>query len=92
MRMIVGTVGIDGPWVSPAIAGTVFGRSRERVMADINLAEQLRNGKKQQVNFIYGVHYRNDQTHDSGQPTWKVNLLKYSEYTRIPPDQIRVAC
>lgn len=91
LRMVVRMVGIDGPWVTPQVAGKLLGRSRERVMADINLAETLRTNNRQQTDFIYGTHYRNDQTHDSGQPTWKVHLLKYAEYTTIPPDQIKVA-
>lgn len=90
MVLLLRQIGADGGWVSPQMAGIATGRSADRVKDDIYAAEKLRfQGKKSDL--VYGEHYRNDQTPNSSQPTWKVHLLSYLEYTKIPPDQIKVA-
>ncbi|MEP0911673.1 protein kinase [Leptolyngbya sp. GB1-A1] len=45
--------------------------------------------KGRKWNLVYGVHYRNDQGINSEQPTWKVHLGEYYEFTKIPPDQLK---
>lgn len=90
MRLCLKMVGVEGPWVSPQVAGMATGRSRDRVLADIQMAEEWRcHGRKWHL--TYGKHYRNDQTPTATQPTWKVHLLEYAEFCKVPPDQIRVA-
>lgn len=88
MRMVLKMVGVDGPWVSPQVAGIATGRSRDRVMQDIEIAEMWRTQKGRNWNMVYGTHYRNDQGMDATQATWKVHLLEYGEFTKIPPDQL----
>lgn len=88
MRLVLKQAGVDGPWVSPQVAAIATGRSRIRVMQDIEAAEAWRiKGRK--WNLVYGVHYRNDQGINSEQPTWKVHLGEYYEFTKIPPDQLK---
>lgn len=91
MRLLLKVQGVEGPWVSPAVAGQATGRSRDRVLQDIAIAEEWRNLHGKNWDLVYGKHYRNDQSPDARQATWKVNLLEYAEFTRIPPDQLRVA-
>lgn len=91
MRLVVKMAGVDGPWVSPQVAGIATGRSRFRVMADIETAEEWRTQRGKNWNMVYGVHYRNDQGQDSAVAAWKVHLIEYYEFTKIPPDQLRVA-
>lgn len=81
--------GVPGPWLSPAKAAPLLGVSRDRVMDEIRLAEQLRlNGKKSDLS--YGVHYRNIGMADSQSPTWQVHLGKFGELLAIPPEQRKV--
>lgn len=89
MKLVLKMVGVDGVWVSPEVAATAVGRSRDRVMGDIETAERWRHVKGKNWNLVYGVHYRNDQRQDSKQASWKVNLTEYYEFTKIPPDQLK---
>ncbi|MBD2156293.1 hypothetical protein [Leptolyngbya sp. FACHB-16] len=91
MRLVLKMAGVDGPWVTPQIAAAATGRSRDRIMRDIETAEEWRTAKGKKWNMVYGVHYRNDQGIDASQATWKVHLLEYYEFTKVPPDQIKVA-
>ena len=88
MRSVIQSAGFDGPWVSPTLAGLATGRSCDRVMSDIKTAEQWRTERGKPWNLVYGEHYRNDQSSDSYKATWKVNVAKYAEFTKIPPDQL----
>ncbi len=90
MRLVLKQAGVNGPWVSPQVAAFATGRSRDRVMQDIETAEAWRiKGRK--WNLVYGVHYRNDQGVDATQPSWKVHLSEYYEFTKIPPDQLKAS-
>lgn len=88
MLMIIRAYGIEGPWVSPAQAGVVFGLGRDRIMDDVEVAERLRlQGKPSDMQ--YGIHYRNDQGADAVKGSWKINILEYRSILKIPPDQRR---
>lgn len=77
---------IADPWMSPAKASPILGWSRDRIMKEIELAEKAR-ALGQRSDVLYGQHYRNDQSPDATEPTWKVNLTEFSKLTTIPPDQ-----
>lgn len=91
LKLLLQVQGVNGPWVSPQVAATAIGRSRDRIILDIQTAEEWRTMLGKSWNLVYGKHYRNDQGMDAKQATWKVNLLEYYEFTLIPPDQLKVA-
>lgn len=75
-----------GRWVTINEACRIFQRSRDSIVKEIDRAEQTRlvgNPSR----FIYGVHYRNDQSVESVQPTWKINVAEYGKYLSIPPEE-----
>lgn len=74
-----------GLWLSPSKAAIVLGISGDRIKREIQRAEQQRaTGKKGDL--VYGKHYRNDQDPEAIDPTWKVNIIEFSEFLKIPPD------
>jgi hypothetical protein len=79
-------VGVSGPWLSPAKAGTLLGISRDRIMDEINLAEQMRASSKR-WDVVYGTHYRTIQGLDSEAPTWQINVQAFEQILNCPPDQ-----
>jgi hypothetical protein len=79
-------IGVSGPWLSPAKAGVLLGVSRDRIMDEINLAEQRRASAKQ-WDVVYGTHYRTIQGLDSEAPTWQVNVQAFETILNCPPDQ-----
>lgn len=79
-------VGVSGPWLSPAKAGALLGVSRDRIMDEINLAEQMRASKKR-WDVAYGTHYRTIQGLDSEAPTWQINVQAFEQILNCPPDQ-----
>jgi hypothetical protein len=79
--------GVSGIWMSPQKASAFIGWSRDRIVDEIKLAERCRAlGHTWHVQ--YGVHYRNDQTAQATEATWKVNVQEFFGLTQIPPDQI----
>jgi hypothetical protein len=79
-------VGVSGPWLSPAKAGALLGVSRDRIMDEINLAEQMRASAKR-WDVVYGTHYRTIQGLDSEAPTWQINVQAFEQILNCPPDQ-----
>jgi hypothetical protein len=79
--------GVSGVWMSPQKASAFLGWSRDRIVDEIRLAERCRAlGHNWHVQ--YGVHYRNDQSAEASEATWKVNVQEFYKLTQIPPDQI----
>jgi|SRR5579885_2574366 len=85
-RMFKSLVGVSGPWLSPAKAGALLGVSRDRIMDEINLAEQMRASNKR-WDVVYGTHYRTIQGLESEAPTWQINVQAFEQILNCPPDQ-----
>lgn len=83
------TYGIKGLWLSPAKAAPLLGISRDRIMTEIERAEQLRVTQKP-CDLSYGTHYRNIQDPDVGQATWQVHVANFDQILAIPPEQRKV--
>lgn len=85
-RMFKSLVGVSGPWLSPAKAGVLLNVSRDRIMDEVELAEQMRaSGKRWDV--LYGTHYRSIQSLESESPTWQINVQAFEAIVNCPPDQ-----
>lgn len=81
--------GVKGLWLSPAKAALLLGISRDRIMAEIERAEDMRAlGKRGDL--VYGKHYRNIQELGAEQPTWQVHVAKFDQVLSIPPDQRKI--
>ena len=74
------------PWLSPAESAKILGLSRDRLIAEIQLAEQARLGRRKHP-FIYGKHYRNIADANGNRPTWQLNPGQAEHYFRLPPEQ-----
>ena len=82
--------GIRGVWLSPAKAAALLGVGRDRIIAEIERAEQARVLKRPSDR-RYGQDYRNVQDPaDSEKPTWKVNITGFDRILAIPPDERKV--
>jgi len=89
VNQVLGTYGIRGSWLSPAKAAELLGISRDRIMAEIDRAENMRAlGKRGDL--IYGVQYRNIQDPEVEQPTWQVHVIEFGYVLTIPPDQRKI--
>ena len=84
------TYGIKGLWLSPGKAAPLLGVSRDRIMTEIDRAEQMRIAGKA-GDAVYGTHYRNIQDPDVGQPTWQIHVANFDAVLVIPPDQRKVS-
>lgn len=81
--------GVRGLWLSPGQAAPLLGISRDRIMTEIDRAEQRRiSGGRGDL--TYGIHYRNIQDPDAGKAAWQVHVAKFDEVLVIPPDRRRV--
>lgn len=83
------TYGIKGLWLSPAKAAPLLGISRDRIMGEIERAEQLRAANKS-CDLTYGLHYRNIQDPDVSLATWQVHVANFDQILSIPPEQRQV--
>jgi hypothetical protein len=84
--VVMAAHGIRSQWLSPSKAAIILSTNKKRLYEEIESAERLRVQKKK-GDCTYGVHYRNDQTVNSSEPTWKVNVLTFGDVLAIPPDQ-----
>ncbi|WP_017302536.1 hypothetical protein [Nodosilinea nodulosa] len=75
-----------GKWVTPNEAVAFFGKSRRLIMEEIEAAEAKRLAGQKSL-LVYGIHYRNDMAADSTQNAWKINISKYGEFLKIPPEE-----
>jgi crotonobetainyl-CoA:carnitine CoA-transferase CaiB-like acyl-CoA transferase len=73
------------PWLTPAEAAKILGISRDRLITEIQQAEQARLGRSKYP-FIYGKHYRNIADANGNRPTWQINLAQAEQYFRLPPE------
>lgn len=74
------------PWLTPAEAAKILGISRDRLITEIQQAEQARL-RRQKYPFTYGKHYRNIADANGHRPTWQLNLGQAELYFRLPPEQ-----
>lgn len=89
IRQMLEAFGLEGPWLSPAKAATALGLSRDRIMDEIELAEQYRI-KNKRGDVVYGRHYRNIQNPlTSVKAAWQVNVVEFQKVLEIPPDERR---
>jgi hypothetical protein len=85
VRLIEAVTGINGPWLSPAQAAKILPISRDRILSEIQAAEQKRGARKTS-DLIYGEHYFN--TSDSGErPSWKIHCTKFWAIVRKPAEE-----
>lgn len=89
VQRVLEAYGIRGVWFSPAKAAALLGISRDRIMTEIDNAEEMRALNKR-GDLIYGTHYRNIQDPNSENATWQVHVIKFEEMLAIPPDQRKV--
>jgi len=83
---VLETYGIKGLWLSSGKASPLLGISRDRILSEIERAERMRAlCKRGDVN--YGIHYRNIQDPEVGQPTWQVRVAAFDQVLAIPPEQ-----
>jgi hypothetical protein len=83
------TYGIKGLWLSPGKASALLGISRDRILAEVERAAKMRSlGKRGDVS--YGIHYRNIQDPEVGQPTWQIHVAAFDQVLAIPPEQRKI--
>jgi hypothetical protein len=85
MRRVLSMHGINGLWCSPEQAGKLLNVSRDRIMREIRRAEEMRVTKKP-GDLKMGVHYRNIQDPEAGQPTWQINVQEFEKLLTIAPE------
>lgn len=82
--------GIRGVWLSPAKAAPLLGVGRDRIVAEIERAEQAR-ALGQPSDLRYGHDYRNIQDPAlSEKATWQVNVTGFDRVLAIPPDERKI--
>lgn len=88
---VLETYGIKGLWLSPGKASALLGISRNRILAEVERAEKMRSlGKCGNVN--YGIHYRNIQDPEVGQPTWQIHVAALNQVLAILPSSGKFSC
>ncbi|MDA0267517.1 MAG: hypothetical protein O2890_04230 [Cyanobacteria bacterium] len=90
MNRVLESYGIRGTWLSPAKAAPLLGVGRDRIVAEVERAEQARV-LGQPSDLRYGHDYRNVQDPAlSEKPTWQINVTGFDRVLAIPPDERKV--
>ena len=78
--------GVTDFWVPLQDVESYLGVPYRKLYDEIRLAE---DGKLKDMR--YGEHYRNDAQLGAKRAVWKVNLPKYQELLKIPPEHRRLS-
>jgi hypothetical protein len=85
LKLIEAATGISGPWLTPAQAAKILPIGRDRILAEIQTAEQKRGARKT-PDLAYGQHYFN--TSDAGdRPSWKIHCTEFWAIVRKPAEE-----
>jgi hypothetical protein len=85
VKLLEAVTGVHGPWLTPNQATKVLPIGRDRILVEIQAAEQKRGARKT-PDLVYGVHYFN--TSDSGErPSWKIHCTEFWAIVQKPAEE-----
>jgi hypothetical protein len=85
VKLLEAATGISGPWLTPAQAAKILPIGRDRILSEIQAAEQKRSAR-QTADLMYGIHYFN--TSDAGdRHSWKIHCTEFWAIVQKPAEE-----
>jgi len=88
LETLIKTFGLPvGRWLPPTEAAKIIGCQRDKVVAEIEAAEEIRL-KGGKPDLVYGVHYKNIARVNSSRDYWVVNAIEFGKvFGGTPPEK-----